>query len=138
MEDRVPVGVAVIITDTSDRILLLKRVGKHGTGTWAVPGGWVDPGEGPINTCKREALEEVGLTLFEIRFLGYTHDIFPEGIEDICLWFLCDSWTGVWSIVEPHKATDLKWMTLEEFESLPEDLVFGGHERTNLRLLLGR
>lgn len=134
--DRVPVGVAVVIRDHANKILFMRRQGKHGSGTWAVPGGWVEPGEGPINTCKREAIEEVGVELFNLELLGFTHDIFDEGIEDICLWFLSDSWTGMPSICEPTKATELKWLTVVEFEQIPTEFVFGGHERMNLRAML--
>ena len=42
---RVPTGTACIVRGVNDSILLLKRKGAHGAGTWSVPGGWVEAGE---------------------------------------------------------------------------------------------
>jgi ADP-ribose pyrophosphatase len=40
--------------------------------TWELPAGLVDPGEAPAETCRRELLEETGLTTRAIHELG-TH-----------------------------------------------------------------
>jgi ADP-ribose pyrophosphatase len=42
------------------------------TFTWELPAGLVDPGEAPAETCRRELLEETGLTTRAIHRLG-TH-----------------------------------------------------------------
>ena len=70
------VGVAIIITK-DDQVLLMKRKGVHGTGTWSTPGGHLDFGETPEQCAAREA-EEVGLDVTDIRFRSITNDIFDQ------------------------------------------------------------
>ena len=43
-EQRVGVGCAAIII-RDGKFLMMKRAGKHGAGTWSVPGGWQEIGE---------------------------------------------------------------------------------------------
>lgn len=132
MDERMPVGVAVIIR-RGDSYLFIKRYGKHGSGTWCVPGGWVELGEDPIQTANREVKEEVGIQLLQTDFIGYSHDIFPEGVEDVCLWFYSDYWmsTDEPSIQEPDKATELSWATYKNIvEKGVDGQWFGGYYRT--------
>lgn len=44
-------------------ILLIERCGNDGTSGWALPGGYVEAGEDPVNTAARELAEETGLVL---------------------------------------------------------------------------
>lgn len=128
MSDKMPLGVALIIPK-GNQYLLMKRDGSHGAGLWAVPGGWVELGEDPAKTCVREAKEEVGLLVWSTTLLGYSHDIFPEGVEDVCLWFMATAWDGVPSIVEPHKCTFISWRTAQEIHGMYPDIFFGGKDR---------
>lgn len=120
-EQHVPTGVGVIVTrgeGPDQEVLLVRRFGKHGSGTWAVPGGWVDFGEDPSKSAARELAEEVGLEAkaSDMVFLGYTHDVYPEGIEDICLWFRAAEYVGVPECLE-EKIAELRWSC---WSQLPE------------------
>ena len=44
MAETPQVGTAMILTK-GDKVLLMKRKGPHGTGTWSTPGGHLDFGE---------------------------------------------------------------------------------------------
>ncbi|MEF8982775.1 NUDIX hydrolase [Thiohalorhabdus sp.] len=63
--------VDVIIHDPSDRVLLIER--KNPPYGWALPGGFVDPGEDLTTAVRREAAEETGLELAELyQFATYS------------------------------------------------------------------
>ncbi|MEU4234354.1 NUDIX domain-containing protein [Nonomuraea sp. NPDC026600] len=53
---------AVVTVDTDDgrRLAMVERVDGHG---WALPGGYVEPGEDPARAAVRELAEESGLVL---------------------------------------------------------------------------
>lgn len=57
---RWPASSALLLTDQSDRALLVKPVYKDG---WELPGGVIDPGETPWEAAVREIKEELGLTV---------------------------------------------------------------------------
>lgn len=108
------VGTAIFIV-RDGKFVFLKRQGSHGAGTWSTPGGHVDFGEDPVDTCKREALEETGCEVTDIEFVTITNDYFKDdGKHYITLWFV-----GRWvknepKILEPHKCTELVWTTFDD------------------------
>ncbi len=56
---RLAVGCAGAVFDgTRDKILLVRRADN---GRWAVPGGYMEPGESAAEACAREVWEETGL-----------------------------------------------------------------------------
>jgi 8-oxo-dGTP diphosphatase len=58
---RIPASAGALIWDAHDRLLILKPTYKKG---WTIPGGQIDPGgESPWDACRRETLEECGLTV---------------------------------------------------------------------------
>jgi ADP-ribose pyrophosphatase len=71
--------------ETSDRKILLVRRGD--TGTWALPGGKVNPGEQVSRTAVRELEEEAGIDLREVEaevvYEGYVDD--PRNTDNA--WF---------------------------------------------------
>ncbi|MEU9613599.1 NUDIX hydrolase [Streptomyces sp. NPDC048209] len=54
-------GAAAIITDQVGRVLLVHPT-YHEDDRWLLPGGVVEPGEHPYDTCRREITEELGLS----------------------------------------------------------------------------
>jgi len=58
---RVPASAGALLRDDGGRILILKPTYKSG---WTVPGGQIEAdGESPWEGCRREVLEETGLTV---------------------------------------------------------------------------
>ena len=60
------------------KFLLGKRLGSHGAGTWALPGGRLEFGESFEDCAAREVMEETGLGVEEIKFLTATNDVMPS------------------------------------------------------------
>ncbi len=65
------VGVAVLIRDQENRILLEKR---KDSSVWGFPGGRIEPGETIAQAAVREIFEETGLNVEVVRLLGVYSD----------------------------------------------------------------
>ena len=86
MTEKPQVGTAIIIT-REDKVLLMKRKGSHSPGTWSTPGGHLDYGETPEDCAAREAKEEVGVDVVDIRFRSVTNDLFEAtGRHYVTVW----------------------------------------------------
>jgi 8-oxo-dGTP diphosphatase len=91
------VGVAILIRKEG-QVLLLKRKGSHGAGTWCPPGGHLEFGESPEECAIREAKEETGVEVTDVRFLAITNDLFPEGKHYVTIWFEGQHFAGAATI----------------------------------------
>jgi 8-oxo-dGTP diphosphatase len=119
MDEFVKVGVAALIKK-DDQVLLLKRNGNHGLGTWSVPGGHLDLFETPETCAERETLEETGVTVKATKFLGITNDVFKETNKHyITLWMECEYVSGIPEITSPEEAEVVAWCSCKK---LPENL----------------
>jgi len=119
MNQNPKVGVAIIITK-DDQVLLMKRKGPHGQGTWTTPGGHLDFGETPEQCAAREAKEEVGLDVVDIRFRAVTNDVFEsEGQHYISIWMEGKSTSGEPSIAAEEEVAEIGWFA---WNSLPQPL----------------
>lgn len=115
----VGVGVAVFIWKDG-KFLVGKRRGSHGHNTWSVPGGHLEFGETWAECAAREALEETGLHITNVRFLAVTEDMFKEDDKHyITIWVESDWLSGEPKIMEPDKWVDQRWRT---FKTLPSPL----------------
>lgn len=113
------IGVGVLIKHEG-KLLLGKRKNSHGEGLWACPGGHLEFGETPEDTARREALEEVNLTLENLRFVTKTNDFFPkENKHYITLFYEADLSSGELKLMEPLKCDEWKWFS---WNNLPKPL----------------
>ncbi len=119
-EVRVPrIGVGVII-QRHGRILLGKRLGAHGTGTWALPGGHLEFGERIEDCAAREVLEETGLLIGDISLGPYSENIFTSvGHHYVTLFAIARCDVGEAQNCEPDKCEGWQWF---EWTSMPEPL----------------
>jgi len=119
MNQKPQVGVAVIITK-DDKVLLMKRKGVHGTGTWTTPGEHLDFGETPEQCGAREAKEEVGLDVVDIRFRAITNDIFDQqGRHYISIWMDGKFISGEPAIAAEEEVAEIGWFA---WDALPSPL----------------
>lgn len=97
-----------------------KRVGAHGTGSWSVPGGWLEYQESLEDASVREIKEETGLDITNVRFGALTNNIFAdEEIHSLTVWMTSNWVSGEPTITEPDKFIEQRWV---DFDSLPEPL----------------
>lgn len=103
------IGVAVIVVK-SGQVLLGKRKGAHGEGTWAFPGGHLRFGE-TIEACAhREVREETGLTIKDLQLGPYTNDLFSdENKHYLTLYVIARFSMGPLETREPDKCEGWKW-----------------------------
>jgi 8-oxo-dGTP diphosphatase len=119
MEKNVKVGVGVLVRDNEGKVILIKRTGSHGEGTWAPPGGHVDFGESVIETGRREVREEAGIEAGDLKVLGFTEDFFEsEDRHYITIWL-----QGLW-LSGKLKESDREFTEIGLFgmEDLPKPL----------------
>ncbi len=74
----VPAACAVCV-DAEGRVLLARRAHEPSQGLWDLPGGFVDEGEEPLETLRRELEEETGLRIEPGRLLGIWADWYGDG-----------------------------------------------------------
>jgi 8-oxo-dGTP diphosphatase len=112
------VGTAIVIIK-EDKVLLMKRKGPHGQGTWSTPGGHLDFGETPEQGAAREAKEEVGLEVTDVHFRAVTNDVFEsEGQHYITIWFEGKP-IGEPTISSEREVEETGWFA---WDSLPQPL----------------
>lgn len=118
MDQKPQVGTAIIIIK-DNKILLMKRKGPHGTGTWSPPGGHLDVGESLEACAAREAKEEVGVDVVDIRFRAVTNDVFEEEAKHYVTIWLEGRPTGEPFIAAEKEVEEIGWFA---WDTLPEPL----------------
>jgi 8-oxo-dGTP diphosphatase len=113
-KERAKVGTAVIVR--KDGFLLMqKRRGSHGSGTWSVPGGHIEFGESPEECVIRETKEETGVTIGNVRFIGMINDVMAaEGKHYVTLWFEADHVSGEPTVVAPQETESVGWHPIDD------------------------
>lgn len=118
MADKPQVGTGMVLT-RDDKVLLMKRKGPHGQGTWSTPGGHLDFGETLEGCAAREAKEEVGVEVIDIKFRAVTNDIFERTEQHyITVWFQGKS-VGEPFIAAEREVEEIGWFA---WDALPQPL----------------
>jgi 8-oxo-dGTP diphosphatase len=107
--DAPSVGVGVLIV-RDGAVLLGRRRGSHGAGSWAPPGGHLEPGESAEACARREAAEETGLALGDVEPGPWSLDTFAaEGKRYVTLFVVARGVAGEPSTLEPEKCDGWAW-----------------------------
>lgn len=115
---RPKVGVAILI-EKNGKVLLGKRKGSHGAGTWAPPGGHIEYGETFEQTAKREAFEEIGVRITDAAVVGLTNDFFEKEQKHYITVWIAAITKDTPKIMEPDKCSNLSWF---DWKKLPTPL----------------
>jgi 8-oxo-dGTP diphosphatase len=76
------------IVEHQGKILLVR---EH-RGFWSTPGGHLDFGESPETCAAREALEETGVVVSNVRFIALTNDLLSDvGKHYVTIWMRGDA-----------------------------------------------
>ncbi len=113
---RVGIGVFLI---KDGKILLLKRRGSHGEGTWALVGGHLEFKESLEEGAIRETLEETGIKIKNPELITITNDIFEKEDKHYITIFMKANIEEEPKNIEPEKCEKLEWFS---WENLPSPL----------------
>lgn len=111
----IPASAGALLFDDRERLLILKTTYKPG---WTIPGGVMEAdGETPWEACRREVLEETGLTITRGRLVAVDSRPAKPG-RKLGLRFLFDC-----GIVTPDQAATIRLQAMEisEHRFAPRD-----------------
>lgn len=125
-------GVGVLV-ERDGAILLIRRQGTHGSGTWSTPGGHLDYGETPHDCAVREVREETGVEVTDVVFEGITNDLFAaEDRHYVTLWFRARWASGEPRVAAPDEMSAVGWFPRD---TLPAPLFLSLHNLLEGRCL---
>ena len=99
----------IIIEQADGRIVLVKRANPPFQGQWALPGGMLDGNESIQEAAVREALEETGMTLTDVKELGTV--LVPWNGQQLVVFFSAQS-EGSPKLSDEH----VDWFWMNKFE----------------------
>ena len=113
-------GVGVIVFNEKGEFLMMKRTSKHATGTYSLPGGWMEFGEAIEEVGAREVKEELGVEIENIKVIGVSNNFFPtENLHTVSALMAAKLVSGQEpKNMEPHKCEALIWQ--KDWDNLPQ------------------
>lgn len=110
---------AYLILRRSDQVLLqLRKNTGYCDGLWSLVAGHVEDGEAASEGMRREAREEIGIEVRDLKCVHVMHRATNRLNMDV--FFECLSWEGQIEIREPHKCEALQYFPIDR---LPENIV---------------
>ena len=120
-QGRLAVGCSAAILDsTEQKLLLIRRVDS---GRWAVPGGYMEPGESVTEACAREVWEETGIHVRVGRLIGVYNSPhilveYPDGnrLQLVMLYFAAESVGG--TLRTSEETADVGYFSRADIEDM--------------------
>jgi 8-oxo-dGTP diphosphatase len=117
----VTVDIVVVTREPHPRVLLIRRKKEPFAGSWAIPGGFVDPGETLAAAAERELREETGVENVTLEQLA----AFGDPGRDPRGWTVSVAFLArVDANTSATAADDAAAVGWHSFDSLPQSLAF--------------
>jgi ADP-ribose pyrophosphatase YjhB (NUDIX family) len=127
-EGKIRVGCSAAIINDEGKVLLTRRLDN---GQWCLPGGGMDAGESPAETCVREVFEETGLHVRVTRLVGVYSDpnqlvMYVDGnkVQIVAVHFKAEIIGGTLGL--SNETSDFGYFSLEEMEGME---MLGHHKK---------
>lgn len=111
---------SALVLDRDGRFLLARRAGDPGKGLWDIPGGFMDEGEGPLETLRRELHEEAGVEVEPGEYL----DGLPDRYGEDGGWTINFYWSARIPSGEPEASDDVAEFAWFSPGELPPEHLF--------------
>jgi len=104
-------GLAVL---REGKLLLYRRLRAPEAGSWNIVGGKVDHMERAVDSARREAEEESGLSIGAVEFLCLSEQIIADERQHwVSLIYVTEDFAGEASVMEPEKLPEFGWFPLD-------------------------
>jgi ADP-ribose pyrophosphatase YjhB (NUDIX family) len=112
-----PAVTAFAFVERDGLFLVLERGQEPYRGRWDLPGGFVEAGESPAETVRREVFEETGLNIETPSIIGtYTSRYGDEGKWTVDVAFHCQAPHGEVNLSD--ESSDAAWVSIEQMPPL--------------------
>jgi 8-oxo-dGTP pyrophosphatase MutT (NUDIX family) len=109
-----PGGAAVVAIDAQQRVCLLRQYRPAVRDwVWELPAGRLEPGEPPLETARRELIEEAGCEAGQWRDLGSILSS-PGVFAEVLYLYLAEELTHVPDRREEYEVFEAHWIDLSE------------------------
>jgi len=114
--------VAGLIVDGDGRVLLTRRrLDQAMGGYWELPGGKLEPGEGPVAALERELDEEIGARVEVGAVWEVLHHAYPD-FDLLMIVYRCRLASG--QLAQPIEVAEVAWCRPDQlagYQVLPAD-----------------
>lgn len=124
-----PAPGAGVIVRRGRRVCLVRRRFEPKQGQWSLPTGFMEWGEDPAHTARREALEETGLEVALTGLYAVESGLLPPDTPVVVIFYLAEETGG--ALVAGDDADEAGFYALDE---LPGPIAFAAHRRVLARL----